>query len=148
MSPCFNRKNNEKKPQKQGERHCQKEIAPGSGGGNQHGILHQMLEVSRIDRHRLCPTEHKGAGQARYHKNEKPQRIDMRERVERQSAEHGRCRVATAQRHPAVGHFMQNDAKHQGHKGHGQMANACCKIQLEHQRTVSRRKRFFPSFTT
>src|SRR5690606_12747521 len=76
-------------------------------------------EVPRIDRHRLRPPEDEAAGQHQQDRGNEDatDRIDVRNRVQRQPPQHRRRRVPLATRHPPVRYFVEHDREDENRQG-------------------------------
>ena len=95
--------------------HNEDEVRGDSGQGDDHVSLHVVAIIARIDGDRLGGTEDEG----RVRENEdrrqddRHERIDMLDGVQREAAEHVRRRVALPIRRFRVGILVRHDRKQQ-----------------------------------
>ena len=90
------------------------DIADGASHGSQYVILDLVSEVRRIDRCRFSPSD---CGKVRDHRDERhhnrSDRIDVHNRIQRDSAQHARGGIATAVCCPGVRRFVDADRKYE-----------------------------------
>ncbi len=86
------------------------------GDGNQNRIAARVAQVARIEWNRLGPTDKRRIKQNRHHNQQRAQRIEMRERIEREAALSLRGVVAQFVGGVGVHELVDRDGDHEGHE--------------------------------
>src|SRR5690242_1009777 len=88
------------------------EVADGSYNRSKNVISHRILKISGINRGRLRPPKHWNAGkQGNQGKQNRPEGIDVPDRIQGDAPQHTRGRVTAAVRHPGVRRLMHTDGE-------------------------------------
>ena len=104
----------QEKAQAQPHEQGQEEVAKRSCSGNKEHITPVIAEIAGIDRYGLCPAEDERCEQAGKHEAAQSCRIDMRQWIEGEPAQHAGCGISALERHEAMGDLMKDDPKQKG----------------------------------
>ncbi len=89
-------------------------IADRSDHRSENVIEHRVLEVSRIDRCRLGPSENGQVGEhGNCRQDERPEQVNVLDGIERNPTQHARGGIAAQVGHPCVCRFVNADRKHE-----------------------------------
>lgn len=107
----------------------QQKVGHGPGQGHPHHVAGGVAQVAHIDRHRLGPAEDEARAQTGEQEHGRAQGVEMRDGIEGQAAHEAGGLVPLAGGHPAVGHFMHDDAEQGGDQVDSEALCVECKIE-------------------